>query len=379
MRARERWRPRLLGTRGDPEHALDGLREYFGFADAERLSVLELSIDGQRVRITAMREPSRHRHHMEPSRLLGTSLTVFFEGAEPPKPRSFDIGDDGPRVELRLERRRDQLDKDRGVVREVQTGFAEFDDAVFIEDHATEDDVVRVLSKAATRAAVLDLLDAGIPTVTLTRQAARLFLAADGEVIDDEQLLQALESLLVVGKAGGLRDEAPVRGGDNAIPLFAALAAALFGYAFIVWTVWPTALTPLVLGLMLGAVVMIIARPLAEKICKGDGASGKRSLSLLLTWGFAASMAVTGLLVHLNGALDDEKPETVRGVVVDVFSGRASRNSINSGPKAEVRWSDGSTETLSASTTTVRGEHVTQRRHPGALGIEWREAPAFGR
>lgn len=376
MRARDRWRPRLLSTRGGADPALDGLLNHFGFTDAERLAVLELSIEGQRARITTAREGSRRE--VSP-RLLGTHLTVFFEGAEPVKPGLFDIGDDGPRVELRLERDRDRRDKDRGLVREVQTGFAEFDDVVFIEDHATEADVLRVLSKAPVRAAVLDLLDAGISTVTLTREAARIFVSDEGEVLDDDRILDALESLLVVGKAGGLRDDAPVRGGDTAIPLFAALAAAMLGYAFFVWNLWPTSPVPGVLGLLFGAVVSVAGQGTAEKICAGDGASAKRSLLLLLTWGLTASMAVAGVVVHLNGALDDGEPETRRGVVTEVFVPSTSRSSSRSGPRAVVRWGDGSSETLPASAYTRRGEHVTERRHPGALGIGWREAAVFSR
>lgn len=373
MSDREQWRAQLLSSSDGGGEALYGLASALGI-DGHDFSRLALKLAGQRVIITLERRSQApdFEHRLERTTLEAIVLTVKFEGAPD--------ADASANIVLRRERDADVRDKDRGLTVEVQTGFPGFDHAVFIDNDSSEADVRRVLSKEATRQAVLRLLDAGHGSIRISATGVTVKQRLKRETVDVEAVLTALEDLLIVARAGGPREAARGKRGELLFGVGVALCTAAVAYAWLCYQWWSTTLLVLGIGVVAGAITAFLTRPAIEAACSGDSGSSKRSAAVLALFAFAAGAFVVGGLVHANGALDGSESELWRGVVADIQDTTSvDRNNKRSSRHTTVlRWQDGTETTITGSDLGVRkGDRVTERRHAGALGWEWVDERTF--
>lgn len=352
-----------MSSSGKGDGALDGLVSQLQLDEGRGASRLELKLAGRRVHVAT---EHRDRQNLQ---LEGVRLSVEFERA----PGTADAGsqspDSGPRIVLRREHEDDVTDKDRGLTREVQTGFAGFDHAVFIDNDSSEADVLRVLATEATRQAVLRLLEAGHHAVLITSSRVTVRHPVNDGVVRAGPVMDALEDLLIVARAGGPKESAPSRRGELLTLIGCGVSAAAGCYGWLTWSAWPTSLGIGSLGVIAGAIVAFFSRPTVEAACSGDSASARRAATLLgLCW-FTSAALVFGGVVHLNGALDDSEGEVWHGVLT---STGARRRPFSFDPVG-VRWSDGSTSIINGDSFMRAGDRITERRHPGAFGFGWFE------
>lgn len=97
-------------------------------------------------------------------------------------------------------------------------------------------------------------------------------------------------------------------------------------------------------------------------------------MQLLIVW-FSTAALVFGAVVHLNGALDSSEGEVWRGVLTSSGSSRGGPFRYD---PVDVRWDDGSASTIRGERSMKKGDRLTERRHPGALGFEWFEGRHTG-
>ena len=348
-----------MASSGEGEGALDEFVSQLQL-EGRGSSRLELKLAGRRVHV-ALEHSNRDSGNPQ---LEGVRLEVEFERAPGSK---SEFKDAGPRIVLRREHADDVTDKDRGLTREVQTGFAGFDHAVYVDNDSSEADVHRVLATEATRQAVLRLLDAGHRTVLITSNRVIVRQAVNEGVVRAGPVLDALEDLLIVARAGGPKDAAPPRRGELLTLIGSGVSAAAGCYGWLTWNTWPTSLGILSLGLIAGAIVAFFSRPAVEGACSGDSSSARRATTLLLLCAFTTAALIFGGVVHLNGALDDSEGEVWRGVLT---SNGARRKPFSYDPVG-VRWNDGSTSTINGDSFMRAGDRITERRHPGAFGFGW--------
>ncbi len=370
MTDREQWRAQLVSSSGRGDGALDELVSALG-VEGSGAARLVLRLAGQRVQVGLERRGSDEQ---SPA-VTGVVLTVKFERG---RARSSD--DAPPSIVLRHEGNADDRDKERGLVREVQLGYARFDHAVFIDNDSSEEDVRRILSKEATRQAVLRLLDAGHFAVRISTTGVSVHHQAKDGVIRTGPVLDALEDLLIVARAGGPKDAAPTRRGETLLGVGVGLTTALVAYGWLAYRAWPTTLAVVGVGLVAGLIVAFFSRPSLEAACAGDSNSARRALVLLLLVALSTTGLVFGALEHLNGALDDSSGDLWRGVVepgLVVHIGLSRRGFVSESNPVNVRWDDGSTSVVNASFMVRPGDRVSELRHPGALGFPWFDERRF--
>lgn len=361
----EQWNAQLVSSKGGGGEVLDELVARLGL-EGTGFSRLGLRLDDRRVVVELIRTG---RSHDLFRRVTGVHLTVKFGGRARSAPL-FELEGDEPTILLRRETALDRRDKERGLTVEVQTGYAGFDHAVYVDNDASEADARRVLSTEATRQAVLRLLEHHSsvrisPTGVTVRQDAKQ------EAFDTDVLLETLEDLLIVARAGGPSAERPRRSGELLLGVAAGFAALMGCYAVLAHQAWPTSLLVAAPGVLAGAAVALFARPTIEDICRGDAGSGKRSSTILLLLSAATAALVFAALAHANGALDSSEGEHWKGEVMLVMSGKRSST-------VTVRWdNDGSRELLDADQAVSPGARVNELRHPGALGFTWVERRSF--
>ncbi|MEW5741048.1 MAG: hypothetical protein AB1938_19155 [Myxococcota bacterium] len=365
MRTRGQWRVTSEKAKRGRWTQLNDVAEALGvtYRGGEALDV---RIDGQRARlqlIISFDGDGVRRF----DRVEGLELLVFFEGAPPPR-------SDDANILLRVEDGADRAAKKRGVAVEVQLGSPGFDREVYIDNTSSEADVRRILAKEATRQAVRRLLAGHVHAIRITPQYARVKLEPRGEVFEARPILEALEDLLIVARAGGPKDPAPAQRGLTLLTGLGVSTALAGLYAWYSANEWPAGLGPLFIGGACGALVAFFSRPALESAMRGGSGSGRRvGFSLLLLWA-AVGLAVTGALTHLNGALDDSKATKRTGVVASVAEG-----SVGERVQVRIRWKDGEDERLWTPFAPRKGDRVTEYSHPGALGFDWREGRTWER
>ncbi len=280
----------------------------------------------------------------------------------------------GPTLELRKEDDADRTGKRRGINRELQTGDAPFDEAVYVDSDASDDDVLRVLASARVRGAALALLEGGASAVQLTTHhvTVRWKERKTPGVYEPAHLLPALRDVLAVASAGGPHTRGPSQRG-RWLP-WAALLGLFFGlpYTAVVLGVYaPEDRSLPLLGLLVGPALSIAARPLLARYLAGYSASWARYRISVTGLFLAFALLGAGVPAHLNAALDRSRPVDEPGTVVSV--GR--RDEENGTTEVEVEWIDGRRTTASVRPPVAAGDTVVQRRHAGALGQSWTEAP----
>lgn len=357
MAERQQWRTQLLSSSGDGGATLDELAAALGL-DGGGYSRLGLKLAGQRASVAL-----EQRQRRDSEEVVAVVLTVKFEGGA----SSSATGDEAPSIVLRREGEGDARDKERGLTVEVQTGYSGFDHAVFINNDSSEADVRRILSREATRQAVLRLLEAGHPVVRISTTGVSVRQPVENGVVPTEPVLEALEDLLVVARAGGPKDAAPKRRGELLLVLAIAGCTAAVCYGVVASQAWPTTLLLLGLGAVAGGLVAFFSRPAIEWACAGDSSSGSRATTVVVLLAIGSGGLISGGLAHLNGALDDSEGEAWHGEVTSRTTSLRRRATIL--PRTTVRWEDGSTSAIYGDYSL--GDRLTERRHPGALGWEW--------
>ncbi len=336
--------------------AFDALARRFG-VDGSGHEHLSGRIEGQRVTAQLQRNPDSERQ------AHGVSLTVYFEG----KPR---LGDDGPSLLLRGEDATDVRDKARGLVREVQLGFPGFDRQVFIDNTCSEAEARRLLSKESTREAARRILDLDGSSILITPTSATFSMPLRATT-PAAVLSTALDELLTVARVGGPRDTARSQQRGTALPAVSVITLGLtVPYAWWVQTTWPASVGVASVAGVLAGVAALFARPAIEDACAGDSASASRARAVLTGFVLSAFAFTFGVLVHLNGALDDSPGVLWRGVVTSVSTPTRSSRSSGLTRLVHVRWRDGSKDTR-VWDAQKPGDEYLERRFRGALGFEW--------
>ncbi|MFO0597454.1 MAG: hypothetical protein U0228_19255 [Myxococcaceae bacterium] len=355
-----------LNAFGEADHdALDPLCEALG-VDARRAGVLDLSIDGRKVSVSiGNREQwDTSRTRVTVQTRLRAEVNVFFERG---RAVSDEARKNPPSIVLRREVAADVADKDRGLVKELQTGFAGFDHAVFIDHDATDADARRVLAKEATRQAVIALIDQGL-TVHWGLRSVRLSVPVDTERPPDARYWAAvLEDVLIASKAGGLRDAPPARKGEALLTVSIVAAALSAVWAAVADRSYRAdTVLPWLVVVVIGVIVAFFTRPFLEQGFRGHSASAKWSAGATLCWALTAGFLSLGTLLTANATFDTSEPRARHGVVLST-----SRRSSLGRYSALVRWNNGSQSTITGTGWFEDGEKITEVRREGALGFEW--------
>lgn len=370
------WRAQITWSRRKAGGQLDELVHRLGL-EGTGYSALGLKLNGQRVALRLdFEEVGRARlentveGRLRERQLVAVEVTAKFERGVEQKEEEEPEG--APSIELRRETKTDREDKRSGLTVEIQTGFSGFDHAVFIDNDSSEADARRVLSKEATRQAVLRLLDANVGTrprhqsVTITTTGVTIRHVVQNQYVDSGPLLEAIEDLLIIARAGGPKDARPGRRGENLAVLSVAFAALAIMYCLWVWLGYRSSFLPLLVGGVVGAGAGFFTRPLLENLVRGDSGSGRRAWQMLAAVVVGVGGFSGAALAHVNVLLDDEKPTVRRGVVTRVWE----KPGKNGGQLIDVRYPEG-TVSFRWSGYVRAGQHYTERHHPGAFGFEW--------
>jgi len=298
--------------------------------------------------------------------VVGLTLTLVPPGPALP---------DEPAILLRREVAADRAGKQRGINVEVQLGDPRFDQEVYVDSDAREDEVQRVLAAPSVRGAVRELLGAGCEKVRLSRRGVEATWTTKGNdgLFDGPRLVSALQSVVTLAAAGGPHARgAPARGGWLVALTTLGLAAGVpyFLFARATWTT--SAGLPLA-GAVAGMVVALALRPSLARVLAGGSSSFARYRNTAAMLFFALGFHGAALPVHLNGALDGSRPTVVEGAVSEL----GARDDEDGKTDVVVRWSDGTHEDVRVRSPGTVGQRVTKQRHQGALGFGWWEAPVF--
>jgi hypothetical protein len=365
------WRAQVLFSRRDGKDELTEVIRRLGLElEGSGYSRLGLKLNGQHVVIESeFHEPRRDLDDLVTvydKTLEAVHLVVKFEGVERSQ---LETGAGAPSIELRRETVKDRRDKTTGLVKELQTGFAGFDKAVFIDNDSTEADARRVLAKEATRQAVLRLLEYDVGGVFISTTSVSVRLLARGKV-HVEELLHALEDLLIVARAGGPKSKRPGRRGEHLAELMVAASVLSAGYALVPWYLNDGSVLPLFVGVVIGGIAGFFTRPFFESRVAGDSGSGARAWKLTAAAMVTAGGLCAGLLQTLNTALDSGEGEVHHGVITGVIAKSTSKN-FPDVRAIDVRFRDGEERRVRWTFDATVGWHYRETRHKGGLGFEW--------
>jgi hypothetical protein len=293
-----------------------------------------------------------------------------------------------PRVLVRRETGRDRLGKRLRINREVQTGDAAFDAAMYLESDAPDEHVRAVLADERVRRAALELLQMGYREVVVNDGGNALtarFATNRPDLQHPDAIRRACEHMRVL--SGGLpvftmpARRSPVwwRG---ALTVTFAVLAPVVGLVAILWTrpkYMPLDGTATATGVLLGlGALALLLLPLAALV-RGRSASFR---AFLLCFGlllFGLPMLGAGLAVGLNGALDEAPPTEHRAEVVRKRSVRG-KNSTTYYLRLK-SWREGETSlelpvsyALYGQVST--GNEVIVTTGPGRFGWAWRRSIA---
>jgi hypothetical protein len=273
-------------------------------------------------------------------------------------------------VPMRLVREgaRELRGKATGVLTEVQTGDAGFDEAVFIETAAAAGDVQTALSSPGVRAAVRRLLEE-VPAVVVTESHVKVEVPLSSSTFRAESIRERLAALRVV--AGAPR---PLVTSHVALPLAVLVTRVL------VWTSAPLSIVavviggemftlvgprPWITGLGGGLVVAALLAVVIGRALRGRSTSAGEILRARIATFVTVPMLAMGSLVVVNGAFDPS-PERIVEMKVD-----ASWTDDDDASKFQVkaRGPDGASHTYSFSGSKPSG--------PSRVRVPWRSG-AFG-
>lgn len=286
-----------------------------------------------------------------------------------------------PSITFTRENDAERKAKASGLTREVQTGDAELDRAVFIESDAADADILAVFSSPAVCAA-LRSLSADYPTIRFTSRGIELTENRDtARCFDPKRIAEQLAALRVL--AGAPRPIAvaseprsgPARVITKAVvllllPIGATLlvgAADVFGPVS-VWIGFAGAAAGVVIGLAL--------QPLLRHVLRGRSTS-HRELSMTRGGSLLGTPLVTAAIaIAANGALDraPARSETLPIAAVEWDTeDQKTKATVHDPALGEMSFRFDDARQLSV------GDTVTVWTKPGAFGVPWYSQPAVAR
>lgn len=214
--------------------------------------------------------------------------------------------------------------KERGVMTEVQTGDASFDDEVYIESAASESDVRAVLAAPGVRRAIRHLLrDAA--NVVMDENGVRLFVGRLHDPWAPKDLRRRIECMRVV--AGAPR---PLVTDYVPVPPRVRIVKNIVGWSYplaILLTIlglakWCPLHAEVVVGcIAAGVVIALLMLPVWTLLLRGRSTSHREILTWRITTFTYAPLLVLGGLTTINGAFDDSKERYVTMKIVSVSKG----------------------------------------------------------
>jgi hypothetical protein len=281
-----------------------------------------------------------------------------------------------PAMSLRAETGADRLGKRVGIDREVQTGDAAFDAAVYIESDAPDEDVRAALADARVRRAVRELLAAGEARVELDPEgltsvhnldAARTPIA-EADLDRITALLSEAASALPLFLAGRARPRA-LHGAVEA----GAIVAGLALFCAMQWLGPAAPIDPeaRLLGLGGGLAIALLVVPAIGLAVRGRWDSASRFVCFSITALLVLPMGLYTGLCCANELLDDSPPvrHTARVVHVRVGKGPTTYVELASW-RADGRSAD-LTTTYDVSNPAEKTGKMTVTTRAGRFGWEW--------
>jgi len=265
--------------------------------------------------------------------------------------------------------------KEKGLVREVQTGDTAFDKAVYIESAMTDEDIRTTLLDPAVRHAIRELLSLS-SAVTIADGRVKVTLRKTDLTFDPIGLRARLGLLRVI--AGAPRPRIATKIPEpRAVTLlkrvlyFAApIPPALWVVAGIYFPT--TSKMPALLSAFSGFVVWVLVQPLLTRVLRGRSTSHRELfLARIYTFLFLPGLAI-GLLLVANGALDRSPVEHVKM--------RVAHSSTDSDDSSKM-WVDavepeGDSHSYAFKTQVADGTALTVPMRAGALGWRWQAGDA---
>ncbi|MDI1443223.1 hypothetical protein [Polyangium sp. 6x1] len=225
-------------------------------------------------------------------------------------------------IVIRRETSLDMLGKKLRINREVQTGDAAFDAAVYVESDAPDGDVQRVLGEARVRQKVLALLDAGFSSVAIHDGGGKLFALRDAGERFDEGALRA-----ACGELGAIAEALPAPSARPGLPplwLAGPIAAvvsavlAFVGFYLLSWArgaYYPLGSSATIVGVALGLFAWLCVLPLVGVLVRGRSVSFRLFGACFCFLLLAMPLSGAGTAIAMNGRMDADRPTCLKARV----------------------------------------------------------------
>lgn len=287
-----------------------------------------------------------------------------------------------PQLTVRRETGLDRLGKGLRINREVQTGDARFDDAVYIESDATDADVAAVLGDGRVRRAMVALLALGFKSIGVNDQGETLtatYQTTDFSVVDPIQLRPAAEHLRAIALAlPGFRGPFVRPSMWNRAAL-AVVGSILFTCAaFFALLATKSAYPPIAsdahgTGILAGLGAWVVLLPVLAVLLRGRATSFRAFIVCFFVLLAGLPVGAAGAAIGANGALDESRPVAH---ATRVLRTRTVRNKNSTTYYVIVAgWRDREPVELTVSSsfmsTVSKGSRVIVTVGPGYFGWEW--------
>ncbi|MDI1477072.1 hypothetical protein [Polyangium sp. y55x31] len=220
-----------------------------------------------------------------------------------------------PPIVIRRETSLDMLGKKLRINREVQTGDATFDAAVYVESDAPDFDVQRVLGEARVRERVLALLDAGFSAVAIHDGGGKLLAVRDaGERFDADALRGACGELGAIAEAlptPSARPHAPPLWLAGPIAAVVSAVLAFVGFYLLSWArgaYYPLGSSATIMGAALGLVAWLCTLPLVGVLVRGRSVSFRLFGACFCFLLLGMPLSGAGTAIAMNGRMDADLP-----------------------------------------------------------------------
>ncbi len=286
-----------------------------------------------------------------------------------------------PWVLLRRENWADRLGKRLRINREVQTGDAAFDDAVYLESDASDADVARVLGAPEVRRRILQLFAQGCQQVSINDGGPRLAVTRDPQASLDASAVRATcqDCSIIAAGLPSFRGAAsrPPRWVSGPVAMVASAVAAFGGFvaaSSAYEDYYPLGSEAIWAGVMVGLGAWLVTMPLVGALVRGRSGSFRVFAACFFLLLIALPLAGVGLAIGLNGKLDDAAATEQRARVTS----RSSKK-LKSGTSYYVQvegWQDAHAPVIVPVSSEVyasvrEGEDVVVRIGRGRFGWEW--------
>jgi hypothetical protein len=287
-----------------------------------------------------------------------------------------------PHLTVRRESRMDRLGKSLRINREVQTGDALFDDAVYIESDAADADVIAVLGEDRARRAVVALLDLGFKQIGINDLGDTLtagYQTSNFAAVDPVRLRPAAEHLRAIARSLPRFSGPVVRPSFWDRATFAVTGSIVFAIgALIALLSFKSAYPPITAdasgtGMLVGLAAWIVALPILVLLLRGRATSFRMLIicaSVLLA---GLPMSAVASTIGMNGALDDARPVAHPTHVLGTRTVRGKNSTTYYVSVAG--WRDKQPVELEVSRSFMnsvsRGTQVIVTVGPGYFGWEW--------